>query len=45
MCEGYVNIMRVFIVWLNEQSLISEYARNENTTFNSKSSQILFFLC
>ena len=44
-CEGYMNIMRMFNVWLNEQSNISKYERNKNTTFNSKSSQILFFPC
>ena len=45
MCEGYVNIMRVLNVWRNEQSNISKYESNKNTTFNSKTSQILLFPC
>ena len=45
MCEGYVNIMRVLNVWRNEQSNISKYESNKKTAFNSKSSQILNFLC
>ena len=44
-CEGYMNITRVLNVWLNEQSHISKYQRNKNTTFQSKSSQISFFRC
>ena len=43
MCEGYVNIKRVLNVWLNEQSNISKYQRNKNTTFQSKESQMLLF--
>ena len=45
MCEGYVNPTRVLNVWLNEHGNISKYWRNKNTTFNSKSSQNLFFSC
>ena len=45
MCEGYMNIMRLLNVWLNKQSNISKYQKNKNTTFQSKSSQILFFPC
>ena len=43
MCEGYMNIMRVLNVWLNEQSNISKYQRNKNTTFNTEGIQSLFF--
>ena len=43
MCEGYMNIMGVINVWLNEKSNISKYQRNKNTTFQSKSGQILSF--
>ena len=31
--EGYVNIMRVLNIWLNEQSKILNYERNKNTSF------------
>ena len=45
MCESYMNITTVLNVWLNEQSNILKYQRNENTFFQSKSGQILFFPC
>ena len=45
MCEGYMNIMRVLDIWLNEESNISKYDRNKNNKFFSKCSQILFFIC
>ena len=44
-CEGYLKITRVLNVWLNEESNISKYQSNKNTTFQSKSNQILFFPC